>query len=153
MRKIMLAALLMMFLTADCFAATKVIDTDRAALGGITLGSKTEYVKSIYGEPDKIRTRDDDSIEWYYGDSFQIRFVDNVAVFVCSTGNNGLNTPDDVGVGMKGRRAKKIFGRPHEKLKFDKRQVYIYNGAGAWRMMFVLYDDWITEIRLVADNQ
>lgn len=152
MRKIILATLLMIFLTAECFAA-KAIDTDRAALGGITIDSKTDYVKSIYGDPDKTRLLDDGSVEWYYGDTFQIRFVDDRAVFVCSSGNNGLNTPDDVGVGMKGRRAKKVFGRPHETLKFDKRKVYIYRGAGAWQMMFVLYDGWITEIRLVADNQ
>lgn len=120
MRTIIIAALLMLAPIFECDAA-KVIGEDRAAIGGITIGSKVDYVRSIYGEPDKIRSDDDRSVEWYYGDTFQIRFVDERAVFVCSSGNNGLNTPDDVGVGMKSRRVKKVFGRPHEKLKFDRR--------------------------------
>ena len=152
MRKFLLTALLMAFMTAECFAA-KVIDTDRAALGGITIGSKVDYVRSIYGDPDNIRELDDGTVEWYYGDTFQMRFIDGRAMFVCSSGPNGLNTPDDVGVGMKGKRAKKVFGRPTEKLKFDKRQVYIYDGAGDWQMLIVLYDGWIKEIRLVADDK
>ena len=144
-------ALLMLCLTANCSAA-KVIDTDRAALGGISIGSKIDYVRSIYGDPDKIRNSDDGAVEWYYGDTFQIRFVDDRAVLVCSSGNNGLNTPDDVGVGMKSSRATKVFGRPNEKLKFDKRQMYVYKGAGDWQMMIILRDGWITEIRLTANS-
>ena len=143
-------ALMMMFLTADCSAA-KVIDTDRAALGGIAIGSKVDYVRSIYGDPDKAKALENGAVEWYYGDTFMIRFADERAVFVCSSGNNGLNTPDNVGVGMKSKRARKVFGRPNEKFKFDKRQLYVYNGAGDWQMVIVLYDDWITEIRLTAD--
>lgn len=149
----MIAALLILAATLECGAAPKVLDVDRAALGGIAIGSEVDYVRSIYGEPDKILDGlDGRSIEWYYGDTFQIRFVEGRAVFVCSSGNNGLNTPDNVGVGMKSRLVKKVFGRPHEKLKFDRRQVYVYEGAGAWQMIFVINDDWITEIRLTANE-
>ena len=133
--------------------ARKALDTDRAALGGITIGSKVEYVSSIYGEPNEIRESEDGSVEWFYGDTFQITFVDGRATFICSSGPNGLNTPDDVGVGMKARRATKVFGRPNEKLKFETRQVYVYDGAGAWQMIFVINDGWITEIRLAADDE
>ena len=152
MRRILLAALTLMLMLSTADAAPKVIDTDRAALGGITIGSKIDYVSSIYGEPNKIIEHDDGAVEWYYGDTFQINFVDGRATFVCSSGPNGLNTPDDVGVGMKARRATKVFGRPNEKLKFEKRQVYVYEGAGDWQMMIVINDGWITEIRLTVDE-
>ena len=150
MRRIFLAALALMFMLSTADAATKVIDTDRAALGGITIGSKIDYVRSIYGDPNKVRELNG-AVEWYYGDTFQINFVEGRATFVCSSGPNGLNTPDDVGVGMKARRATKVFGRPNEKLKFEKRQMYVYKGAGDWQMLIVINDGWITEIRLVAD--
>ena len=156
MRKYLLALLTLVMCSmvgTECFAS-KAIDEDHAAIGGITLGSRTEYVESIYGAPNKIlETEDGRAVEWYYGDTFQMRFVDDRAVFVCSSGNNGLNTPDDVGVGMKSRLIKKIFGRPNEKFKFDLRQVYVYDIKGAGRMMFVLNDGWITEIRLTATEE
>lgn len=153
MRKILFLTALLVCVAAECFAS-KPIDTDRAAIGGIAIGSKIEYVRSIYGEPTKIgRSPNGNSIDWYYGDTFQITFADGRAVFVCSSGNNGLNTPDDVGVGMKARRVKKVFGRPSEKLKFDKREVYVYEGAGDWQMIFVLNGDWIKEIRLTAETK
>lgn len=153
MRTIIIAALLVMTMALECDAASKVIGEDRAAIGGITIGSKVDYVRSIYGEPDKIiESLDGRAVEWYYGETFQIRFVEERAVFVCSSANNGLNTPDNVGVGMKSRLVKKVFGRPSEKLKFDRRQVYVYNGSGAWQMLFVINDDWITEIRLTVNE-
>ncbi len=149
MRTIIIAALMMLMLTVEC-GASKVLGEDRAAIGGIAIGSKVEYVESIYGAPDKILESDARTVEWYYGETFQIRFTDGRAVFVCSSANNGLNTPDDVGVGMKGRLIKKVFGRPSEKFKFDRRKVYVYDVKGAGQMMFVLNGDWITEIRLTA---
>ena len=144
----MIAALLIFSMALECDASSKVIGEDRAALGGIAIGSKAEYVRSIYGEPNKIIEGEARAVDWYYGETFLIRFVDGRAVFVCSSANNGLNTPDDVGVGMKSKVVRKIFGRPSEKLKFDRRQIYVYDVKGAGQMMFVLNGDWIAEIRL-----
>ena len=149
MKRLILAILIGIALTAECSAA-KVLDTDRAALGGIAIGSKIDYVRGIYGEPGKIKQSGDGVIDWYYGDTFQIRFVDGRATFVCSNGNNGLNTPDDVGVGMKKKQIKKTFGRPAERAEFGGREIYVYQGRGDWQMIFVVRDGFITEIRLTT---
>ena len=149
MKQLMSAILMIVILTADCSAA-KSIDESRAAIGGIAIGSKIDYVRSIYGEPNKSKLNVDGALDWYYGDTFQIRFVNGLATFVCSSGNNGLNTPDDVGVGMKKRLIKKFFGRPSERLNFDNRELLMYHGSGAWQMLFVVRGGLISEIRLTA---
>ena len=87
-------------------SAAKVFNADQAAIGGISVGSSTEYIKGIYGEPKSIRidennNQDKDSQTWYYGDTFLIDFVNGIASCVITSGNNGLSTPAGVSVGMR----------------------------------------------------
>ena len=134
-------------------SAAKVFNAAQAAIGGISVGSSTEYIKGIYGEPKSIRidennTQDKDSQTWYYGDTFLIDFVNGIASCVITSGNNGLSTPAGVSVGMKKKVMKSKYGSPKTTEKYGNRAIYTYQTDSGVDMMFVVCDDIISEIRV-----
>ena len=133
--------------------AIKNIEADRAALGGITVGSSANYIKSICGEPKEIKTDYDKSknltfVTWYYGDTFQIRFVNETVASLTSSGNNGLTTPDGVGVGMKKSVMRSTYGKPAQVDKYNSRAIYSYNVDNRFNMLFLVRNGIISEIRI-----
>lgn len=132
--------------------SAKSFNPDNAAIGGITVGSKIDYVRSIYGEPTEIFKRDDNSITWFYGDSFQIQFVNQIATTVVSSAPNGLTTPNEVSVGMKEKVLRSKFGRPSQSESFKNRSIKTYN-LNDFNLIFIIKNKIISEIRIVKVNQ
>ena len=132
--------------------SAKVFNADQAAIGGISVGSSTEYIKGIYGEPTKIRLDESsqatESQTWYYGDTFHIDFVNGTAACITTSGNNGLTTPDGITVGMKKRKMTSKYGRPENTDKYGNRAIYTYQAANGVTMVFVTRDGIISEIRV-----
>ncbi|MBQ7498323.1 MAG: hypothetical protein IJU00_10915 [Selenomonas sp.] len=108
---ILLTILLLPSVQGECatpMAKFPYISFDRIAIGGIQpLTSTRDYVRSVYGEPDKITKRpetgkfsDSDITEtWDYGDSFSISFSNDIVYCLGVNGPNGLATPDGIKVG------------------------------------------------------
>ncbi len=82
----------------------EAINPAEAAIGGVVVGSSEDYVRGIYGEPDKIEYLGDTPFgyakRWKYGKTFTVSFSGGGYVFdVTTTGNNGLKTPAGFTVG------------------------------------------------------
>ena len=139
-------------LNGSICSAAKVFNADQAAIGGISVGSSTEYIKSIYGEPNSIHvdenTQDTDTQTWYYGDTFLIDFVNGIASCVVTSGSNGLATPAGVSVGMKKKTMKSKYGSPKTTEKYGNRAIYTYQTDNGVGMVFIVRDGIISEIRV-----
>ena len=133
-------------------SAAKAFNADQAAIGGISVGSSTEYIKGIYGEPNSIRVDEDSqdkSVQtWYYGDTFLIDFVNGIVSGVITSGNNGLATPAGVSVGMKKKVMTSKYGSPKTTDKYGSRAIYTYQTDSGVGMIFVVRDGIISEIRV-----
>ena len=101
--------------------SNRLLSDDEIAIGGISPFTATpEYVRSIYGEPDKLSKGRDPSgnyyEKWLYGDSFEIWFsgenklgVDVVKI----TSANGLATPAGIKVGSRVSEVQDKYGNPY----------------------------------------
>lgn len=151
MQKIFLFVLsFMLIFNISICSASKVFNSDKAAIGGISTGSSTDYIKSIYGDPNKIKVNESNpkAETWYYGDSFQIDFVDGIASSVISSGANGLSTPDGITVGMKKSKMTSKYGSPKQIDKYGKRAVCTYKTNDGIEMTFIITSGIISEIRI-----
>ena len=156
-KKFLLMIVFLLCLSISICSAEKVISSDRAAIGGITISSDADYIRSIYGEPNQIRKSEDNqnAETWHYGDTFQIDFVDGITSSVVSSGANGLATPDGISVGMKKKSMRSKYGKAHHADKYGKRAIYSYQVDNNANMVFVTRDEIITEIRInrVVNNE
>ena len=93
---------------------------DRIAIGGIQpMSSTQDYVRSVYGEPDKIKkmnkTGKSNDIPitetWEYGETFVISFAEDRVFNLVSNGPNGLATPDGIKVGDDESKVISAYGR------------------------------------------
>lgn len=101
------------FSIGKCFAS---ISEDQVSLGGISIGSSTEYVKSIYGYPDTEEVNYNHPLftgrvdVYTYGNSFKITFADNQVVHIYTAANNGIGTPAGITVGMTSSTLTNVYG-------------------------------------------
>ena len=96
------------------------------------------------------RMNEEQTVEtWHYGDSFQISMKAGEATSVISSGNNGLTTPEGVGVGMKKQSMTSKYGKPQSKEKYGKRAIYMYELRSGTKMYFIVNNGIITEMRLI----
>ena len=149
-KKILFVLICCLCLNISICLAMKAVSSDRVALGGITTGSSTEYTRSIYGEPNKINISKDNqnSETWYYGDTFQIDFINGIAAAVVSSGANGLATPDGITVGMKKSKMSSKYGKAQNSDKYGKRAIYSYSVDNGAKMIFIIKNGIISEIRI-----
>ena len=148
MKKIFVLILICLLNVSMC-SAKKIINSEQAAIGGISTGADTNYIKSIYGEPNEIFTRENNSVTWFYGTTFQIEFVNDVAISVVSSGPNGLTTPNGISVGMKKNKIRSQFGSPNQTEKYKNRAIYFYEIDNGSKLIFIVKDKIISEIRVV----
>ena len=113
----------------------------------------SKYVKSIYGEPDKIESQyvangaggaippGSTIYTWYYGNSFELTIVNysnrknyEIVIYATSTANNGLKTPDGVTVGMKENILYQKYGTPDDITEqMDRKLIrYDYEPDTSW---------------------
>lgn len=133
----------------------------RIALGGIQYGSDKNRVRSIYGNPDKIKEYDSRNTpsmyegyveEWTYGNSFEIIFENGIAIYVHSSGKNGIKTPDGIAVGDDVRKLYRTYGTAESTSGFKDGVSYIYrNDDNDVCMAFWVKDDRIVEIRILIE--
>ena len=113
--------MLMCVLTSTCFAHysdKEPLPNSEVALGGITLGSTMDYVKSIYGEPDETGWTTDTfgnrTLYHRYGNGFYLlegTYGGGSSINeLTSKANNGLATPSGITVGTTLDTVKSIYG-------------------------------------------
>ena len=132
-----------------CFAK---IAPERIALGGIGVGMSMNYVKGVYGEPDRVKT--DYSAYWeeeltthYYGETLEIVYNESDRVQrVCTKGNNGVVTPDGVRVGMSVGVLKRIYGKSDDIQEYETSRHYKSMTSDNFGIRFDLKEGKITQI-------
>lgn len=146
-RYLLLVCTLLMLSFSTAFAS---IPDSEFSLGGITVGVTSDYVKSIYGEPDKISAVQPGMFGYYYytyfyGNSLIMSFYANSdtlsAIYV--RGNNGFSTPAGITVGMDADIITEKYGQPS---KIDQ-NVISYHEGNKW-LVFVTQNGKIIEIKL-----
>lgn len=143
------------------YSHIKNIDYNQIALGGIQIGSDKNRVRSIYGNPDKIKEHDNRSSrrmyqgyieKWTYGDSFEIVFINGIAEYIHSSGKNGIKTPDGIAVGDDIRKLYRTYGTAKRISSGKDGGSYIYrNDDNDVCMAFWVKDDKIIEIRILIE--
>lgn len=101
----------------SCFAAMvgNVPDSE-ASLGGITLGNKMSYVRSIYGEPTEQHLTktvlNENGVAYRYGQGFFIleNLYDYSIEELVSNANNGIATPMGITVGVPKSTVDALYG-------------------------------------------
>lgn len=106
----------MLVMTCVASAAGR-ISMSEVSLGGISIGSSMDYVRSVYGEPTKIKTDKTPYQSWSYyryGNSVELAVLDNDNTVheIQVTANNGFATPAGVTVGMDRNTLYSVYGRP-----------------------------------------
>ena len=147
-KKFIYMLIIVLSLSISICSAAKSFNAEQAAIGGIAAGSSTDYIKGIYGEPNKIRIRENHSETWYYGDTFQIDFINGKVSSVVSSGNNGLATPAGITVGMKKSKMTSNYGSPQVTDKYGNRAIYTYQADNGVKMIFIISNGIISEIRV-----
>lgn len=108
---------LLSMMTVSICAASAVPDSE-ISIGGIPYGASVDYVKSVYGEPDRVTSSSGsviyDGPEQYYiyGNSFKLEIGGNKVVHMSTTANNGLGTPAGATVGMNRKILDTLYGSP-----------------------------------------
>lgn len=106
-----LAMCLMTFVGSTCLAQ---ISRSDVAVGGLTPSCSMDYVRGIYGEPDRSTNNLPSKMPlytYYYGDSLEIVSLGgNRATIIKTTANNGLETPAGIHVGMDASIIEQTYG-------------------------------------------
>lgn len=109
---------ILVLLTANLCLAAQLSDEDYA-LGGITLGDSANFVKSTYGEPDRVNRHggtpssgDVPLLIYYYGDSFVVGIEATTmqVVALATSMDNGIETPRGVHVGSTLNDLQRAYG-------------------------------------------
>ena len=122
--------------SSTCFAN---LPLKEFAIGGIVPGSSINYVKSIYGEPDRIDSSDR-HLFLVYGNTFYISFNSSTKIIfsVESRGNNGIKTPSGLTVKDSIKKVKSVYGKPFSESDMSleyRSDVFIENGEKRYYML------------------
>ena len=159
MKKLFLLFVTAMLLSISSIAGATVPDSE-FAIGGITLGANETYVRSIYGEPTRITSKNahygSDILHYktlYYGASFEVTLCDGLVDYIKSTAHNGLTTPSGIGVGSKRSDVLAVYGEP-QGAKNKGKNSYFYGWQNkSWRgLSFIFQDGVIKEARLYSEE-
>ena len=85
--KKLLSAYIFCFIVITTGICSASVPDEQVALGGISYQSSSSYVKSIYGEPDRVTSTNNDPLyktveKYYYGNSFLVEFSNSKAVWI-----------------------------------------------------------------------
>lgn len=129
--KKLLSAYIFCFIVITTGICSASVPDEQVALGGISYQSSSSYVKSIYGEPDRVTSTNNDPLyktveKYYYGNSFLVEFSNSKAVWISISAHNGLATPAGVEVGMKMSTLHDVYGPPTKVARDRNGKVTMY---------------------------
>jgi len=142
MKKILLLTICCMIVFIGTVMAS--VPASELAIGGIGIGASGSYVRSVYGNPDDVKSYSWGEI-WKYG-SFELVFEKDTVLSLKSVGNNGLSTPAGLAVGMKIGTAYDLYGKADyqgkeqtELVRHPKGCDYHYIFRSSNQMLMILY--------------
>ena len=142
MKKILLSVLSCVIMFAGTAIAS--VPASELAIGGIGIGASGSYVRSVYGNPDDVKSYSWGEI-WKYG-SFELVIEKGTVLSLKSMGNNGLGTPAGLAVGMKIGNAYELYGEADsqgssqtELVRHPKGCDYHYMYRSSDNMLMILY--------------
>ena len=129
-------------MSSTCFANMDAEYLTSMSLGGLQIGSSEEYVRSIYGAPERIEysknlngtNRQGSTVYTYiYGGTFKVLFCGNNRIpmqvgEVISIANNGIKTEAGLSVGDSESTITQLYGTENMKTYHQKDGViqYVY---------------------------
>ena len=143
-----------------CFAMIEgqdnygTLEANQLILGYISVDDKPSKIIEMYGHPDRVDNSN--GVKWYYGRDFYVQFIGRGAESVeevTTTGDNGISTADNVGVGMSENVLNRIYGNPSYKRQEGLETKYWYYGYGKnnWTyLQFITKNGKIIKISLVV---
>lgn len=115
MKKKRIAALLAVACLMGSAVCSATVPEDELFVGGISCGTSVDYLRSVYGEPDKIEVEHHlgNRIEEYeYGSTLEFKILDDSVIRIDVSGRNGFATKAGVAVGMDASILKEKYGEP-----------------------------------------
>ena len=126
------------------------IADERIAIGGISpFTGNIDYLRKIYGEPTKIiESKISDIITWEYNQTFSVNVGERGSIWQVRTeANNGLKTPDGIGVGSKVRSVIDLYGVPYWGMPKDlNNSTYEYKGSKGCNLTFVVKNGIVSSV-------
>ena len=126
------------------------IADERIAIGGISpLTSNADYLRKIYGEPDsKSSNRTEDTMTWSYNQTFSLLVGKKGGIWQVRTeADNGLKTPDGIGVGSSVKAVRDLYGVPYWGMPKDpNNNAYEYRGSHDCVLTFLVKNGIVTSI-------
>lgn len=155
MKRLCLVIFAWVVMSSMCFASMNAEYLTSMSMGGVQIGNSEEYVRSIYGEPERIEySKDHNGTNKYgstvytyiYGDSFRILFCGNNRLpmrvgEIVSTANNGIRTEAGLSVGDTESTITELYGTENMKTRHDKGGVikYYYTIGMGFHRNFTVY--------------
>ncbi len=145
----------LIMMSSSCFANIDASYLESMSIGDIQIGSSEEYVRSIYGEPERIvyeknlngtNAQGSTAYTYIYGETFKILFCGNNRIpmnvgEIISTANNGIRTEAGLSVGDNESTIIALYGT--ENLKTYHRQngviEYVYTIGKGFGRAFTAY--------------
>ena len=144
-----------MMMISTCFAGMTADYLTSMSIGGVSIGSSEEYVRSVYGEPDRIEYNKNlngtnsygSTVYTYvYGDTFKILFCGNnripmYAGEIVSTADNGIKTEAGLTVGNTESTITELYGSENMRTYHEKNGIikYIYTIGRGFGRAFTAY--------------
>ena len=155
MKRLFLLIFSLVTMSSTCFANMTAEYLGSMSIGGVQMGNSEEYVRSIYGKPDRIEyeknldgtnSQGSTAYTYIYGGTFKILFCGNNAVpmsvgEISSSANNGIRTEAGLSVGDTESTITNLYGAENLKTYHEKDGVikYVYTIGRGFGMDFTVY--------------
>ena len=149
-KKIALFALCVNIFSTGVVSAS--IPSDTLVVGGVEYGASEEYVRSIYGVPREVETKYNpfysggQTVEWEYGNGFDIIFIDGFVRRVEIGEPNGIRTKANISVGTDVNTLLAAYGKP-DAVRGDH-YIYYVNGDQTIGFVFEIEHNRVDEIEM-----
>lgn len=110
MRKTILMTVAFLLFYVPGFAS---IPNDEASIAGLTVGETGDYVKKLYGEPNKVY-EDGDFRTFHFHALYVTVGKDNLITRITSHSSSYQNTPAGINFGTPIKELKKVYGKPDQ---------------------------------------
>lgn len=155
MKRVFLIIFSLVVMSSMCFASIDAKYLMSMSIGGVQLDSSEEYVRSIYGEPERIEydkhlngnnSQGSTVYTYVYGDTFRILFCGNNHIpmsvgEITSNANNGIKTEAGLSVGDAESTITKVYGTENLKTYHGENGVikYVYTIGRGFGRGFTVY--------------
>lgn len=117
------------------------VPASEMSLGSISAGTSINYVRQVYGMPNRTEDMGGLYKDWY-GDSVSVVYRRNGSsvMNITSSANNGFKTPSGLTVGQSKNDVVSICGSPDDTFNIADRKTFMYDSYDRTKIMRVVFD-------------